>query len=107
MKVRFTEPEEFCEELERDKWDIDRGIVRRTIRYKPLEKVPSVHHVIAVASYSVRGQIVKLECYCGDVWGLRSERDQEVINRAREHLQKVEDACQRLNLEVRAGSLEE
>jgi len=107
MKVKFTEPEEFCEELERDRGDIDRGIVRCTIRYKPLEKIPYVYHVIAVASYSVGGQIVKLERHCGEIWGLRPEEDQKAVDRAQEHLKRVEETCRRLNLEVRAGSLEE
>jgi len=107
MKVKFTEPEEFCEELERDKQDIDRGIVRCTIRYEPTKISPSIRHVIAIASYPVKGQIVKLERHCGEIWGLRPEEDQKAVDRAREHLKRVEETCRRLNLEVRAGSLEE
>lgn len=107
MKVHFNEPSEFCDELEKDKLKVDRGIVRTTFRFEPSKLSPNIHHVFALASYSVDGQVVEMEKYCGDTWGLHTGEDEKVHDRANNYIKTVESACQLCKLEMRAGTLEE
>jgi len=107
MKVHFTSPGEFCAEITKDKDKIDRNIVRSTIRWEGSKMHASIQHVYAVASYSVDGQLVDLLRYCGDVWGVSSGRDHEVIELSQKYLKLVEDTCKGLKIECRAGLLQE
>lgn len=107
MKVHFNEPKEFCEELVKDHLQIERGIVRCTVRYETAKISPNIHHVIALATYSVAGQVVELEQYCGDVWRINKEEDQKVLDQADATIKLVEKFCQGCDLQVRTGHLEE
>lgn len=106
-RVKFNAVEEFCAEMERDKSDIDRRIVRLTHLFQDSRLSPNIQHVLAVATYSVKGQVVRLERYCGDVWRINDEADKKVLDRAEAVHKAIKEACQRLELKVRAGILEE
>lgn len=107
--VKFNSVDEFCEELEKDAVavEVDRNIVRLTNLFTLHSALPNVRHVKVLANYSVQGQIVRLEHYCGDLWGMKVEQDNEVLERAGNAQMTVKAACDRLFLELRAGSLEE
>ncbi len=107
MKVHFTSPSEFCAEITADKDKIDRNIVRSTIRWEASKMSSSIQHVYAVASYSVEGQLVELVRYCGDVWGISTGKDHEVIELSRKYLKLIDDTCKGLKIDYRAGLLQE
>ena len=104
--TRFNVVEEFCTEIENDAPQIDRGIVRITGMSRLSSVSPNIRHIFAVASYSVHGQIVILECYCGDVWGVNKELDQKVYAQEDEVRRAVARTCDALGLQQRAGILE-
>lgn len=105
--VKFNSVDEFCDELQKDAAKVDRNIVRSTNLFTIHSALPNVRHVKVLAHYSVQGQIVRLEHYCGDVWGMREDQDNEVLGRAGKAQMAVKAACELLGLELRAGSLEE
>jgi len=109
MIVKFTSPEEFCQEIEKDAnaKAIGRGIVRCTIRHATSRLSPMILHVDAIATYSVGGQIIKLDHYCGDIWQLNTDDDKKVFDKAKACLSSVEEKCKALDLQVRSGILEE
>lgn len=107
VKVHFTDPGEFCAEIEADKAKIDRNIVRATVRWEPSKMMVTIQHVTMVAYYSVDGQVVELSHYCGDVWGINTGRDEEVVDLAHKHMALVKETCERLEIEYRAGTLEQ
>ena len=84
---------------------IDRNIVRITNRFERPSISPNIHHVTVVATYSVAGQVVRLECYCGDIWG--TDEDDPVLGKAGKVQMDIQEACDRNLIEVRAGLLEE
>lgn len=107
MKVLFNRVNEFCMELKKDSPKIDRSIVRATVRYKISTISPNIQHVFAMATYSVEGQVVELDHYCGDIWGINDTADQKVLDIAKAHLLKVEDTVKTFGCEIRSGHLEE
>lgn len=107
MIVKFNSTEEFCEELRKDAFKVDRGIVRVTNLFRVSGLSPSIRHLIVVATYSAEGQVVKLERYCGDIWGINKEADDKVLSKAQAFHDFIISTCQELCLELRAGTLEE
>jgi len=107
MKVTFNQVEEFIDELERDAGKVDRGIVRCTKLFEASRLSPNIRLVSIFSTYSVDGQVITLTRFCGDIWGINKEKDGEVIAKADEYLKSIEEACKRLELEVRAGALKE
>lgn len=105
--VKFNDVEEFCAEIENDAPEIDRGIVRSTDMSRMSSVTPNIRHIFAMASYSVNGQIVILECYCGDVWGVKQDEDNKVYEKSEKIRQIVTKTCETLGLHKRAGILEE
>lgn len=107
--VKFNNVDEFCEELEKDAAAVavDRNIVRLTNLFTISSPLPNVRHVKVLANYSVQGQIVRLEHYCGDLWGMNNDQDNKVLERAGNAQMTVKAACDRLFLELRAGALED
>lgn len=104
--VKFNVVREFCAEVEKDVAEIDRGIVRITGMSRGSSLSPNIRHIFAMASYSVKGQVVILESYCGDVWGINEKEDQKVYSKEKEVCQAVEEICQKLGLKQRGGILE-
>lgn len=107
MKVQFNEVEEFMEELDKDKTKIDRGIIRTTIRYVNTTGSPNIKSVIACSTYSVEGQVIELNEYCGDVWGLNNELDKAVVNIAEKFMTLIEETATEYGLDLRHGILED
>lgn len=106
VKVKFNQPSEFCYEMEKDASNIDRGIVRTTLSYQVSSMSPNIHHVFAVATYSILDQIIEMEKFAGDIWRVNQEQDDKVLNQAGEYLKKIEDKAKLLKLELRSGRLE-
>ena len=104
--VKFTEVEEFLEELGKDAPQIDRRIVRTTFLFESSAISPKISHVLVIATYTIAGQIVRFERYCGDLWGLNETADQAIKDTGEKCQKEIEEACQRLGLERRAGVIE-
>jgi len=105
--IKFNSVTEFCEEMEKDQHEIDRGIVRITNLYQKSKLSPNIHDLTVLASFSVKGQVIRLERYCGQIWEINTEADQKILERADEIQSLIEHECREAGLEVRAGSLEE
>lgn len=103
--VVFNAVEEFLRELETDKDVIERKIVRLANLYQQSKMTPVIRHLFVVATYKAAGEIVEFKQFCGDLWNM--EQDKKVIERGIELQQKIEEACKRLGLEVRAGMYQE
>lgn len=110
VAVKFNAVEEFCDELEKEASEMPRKIVRLTnsTRLSPLS--PSIKHLSVIATFLITlpsGQhgIVRLERYCGDLWGMG--RDAKVLEEAERLAGVVSATCKKLGLEVRAGVLED
>jgi len=107
MKVTFNQVGEFIDELEKDAGKVERNLVRCTKLFEPSRLSPTIRLVSIFSTYSVAGQVITLTRYCGDIWGINREKDNEVIAKADAYLKSIEKACKHLKLEVRAGMLEE
>ena len=107
MKVKFNQADEFLAELEKDSLFINRRIVRLTNLYEASKLSPNIQHVTFLATYAIDNTIVELRRYCGDIWGINQESDDKVLNKAKNSEQKIENACKRLGLEARSGTLVE
>jgi len=105
MAVLFNSPEEFLEELSKDKDEVYRKIVRITYLSRPSKASPNISHLSVVATARVAGEIYRLERYCGDIWRIE-EQDKPVRDKAVAALTQLEEGCTKLGLEVRAGTYE-
>jgi hypothetical protein len=105
MTVRFYAVDEFLDELERDAAEAERGIVRLTNIYASSATLP-FRHLSVVATYAVRGVVVRLERYVGDLVGTRTH-DDPVVDRATGIQRTIEAKVRDLGLEIRAGTLED
>jgi len=103
--AKFNVVEEFCAEMENDAPEIDRGIVRITGVTRSSLSSP-ISSIYAVASYSIHGEIIILERYCGEIWGINKEEDQKVYAREESIRDAVVRTCSALGLKIRAGILE-
>lgn len=103
--VRFTIPDEFLAELEKDQRLVQRGIVRITHLYRDSTFSPIIRHLSVVATTPIGDDIVRCECYCGDLWQM-TDNDKKVIARAAQLRRELEEGCARLALHVRAGIVE-
>jgi len=114
--VEFTSVEEFCDELRKEKGNIQRRIVRITNLFTPPHLYRNIRHVKVLATFVVgpftsalvpaEAQIIRLERYCGDVWGIQVQ-DDPVFERSRKATEQIEAVCKELGLEVRPGVIEE
>jgi hypothetical protein len=106
MTVVFNSTEEFLEELDKDRKKIDRRIVRLTVLHQESKLSPNIKHLHAMATFLVKGEIVMLSEYCGDIWGIETERNDVTAKRVDDKLGAVETFCKMHRLEVRSGKLE-
>lgn len=106
-RVKFNMVTEFAEEIKKDAEHIDRNIVRVTQSFKQSELSPKIKLVYFIGTYSVDGQVVKLERYCGDVWGVSEDADKVVLDKADMAMGDVEKLCKALGIDCRAGILED
>jgi len=105
MAVLFNSPEEFLEELSKDKDEIYRKIVRITYLSRPSKVSPNISHLSVVATARVAGETYRLERYCGDIWRIE-EQDRSVQEKAKAAFYELRVGCHKLGLEVRAGTYE-
>lgn len=106
--VKFNNVDEFIQELELS--PPDHGIVRATYIFTPSSISPNIRHVQVVATCFITRegdaeQIVRLEKYAGDLWGM-GDVDERVMEKAEEAKSSLESKCRHLNLDVRGGMLE-
>ncbi len=103
MIVSFNSVAEFCEELEKEKDNIDRKLVRLTNSSMMSGRSPSIRHLSVVATFMCGdGMLVRLDHYCGDLWKIENQ-DKPVLELSERILNQVTDKCKSLDLEVRAG----
>jgi len=113
--VKFNSVEEFLEELKKSQ--PSPGIVRVTFLSKQSSLSPNIRHLLLVSTFLLRGwvgaeqrpieDIVRLDKFCGSTWGLNTEEDMKVHERAQAAAKQIEDICKELGYEVRAGVFEE
>jgi len=102
MTVMFHAPDEFLEELLRDRTRIDRQILRITVRHRYGEPFTTVS---VIASAIVEGSIVKLQQRIGE--NFMAEPTSEALNRkVQAALDHLIAAAKTLELDVRTGVYE-
>ena len=102
--IKFNYPDEFIEELTKAK--LAEPIVRLTNLQRMSEKIAPLRSLAVVSTTkAASGDIIRLEHYCGDLWGHERE-DQKTWDRAKAAGDQITKACDELKLEVRAGILE-
>jgi hypothetical protein len=74
--VRFTIPDEFLAELEKDQRLVQRGIVRITHLYRDSTFSPIIRHLSVVATTRIDDDVVCCECDC-DLWQM-ADNDRKV-----------------------------
>lgn len=104
--VKFNVASEFTEELEKDRDQVDRHIVRVTRKFTHSKDISPLRYLSLVATAKVNGDIIRLEKYLGEVWGLESG-DQSTFTRADQVQKQLEGWLEMKGLTVRAGILEE
>ena len=107
MKVRFSVVEEFLAELDEEQNHIEDSIVRLTYQYEQSKSVPFIYHMSVVAGFVVRGKLVYLKQFCGDVWqGEQIDKGEKAKEKAAEIAIQVESKAEALNLSARRGMFE-
>jgi hypothetical protein len=104
LQARFTEPDEFVEDLAHDAALIERGIVRVSKVGRPAMQ-GTITRVSVHAGAIVADRPVVLEHLIGDLWGHAPE-DAKVQARATEVVHDLVVQLVALGLEVRAGMIE-
>ncbi|MBA7520395.1 hypothetical protein ES705_12491 [subsurface metagenome] len=103
--IRFSFQDEYINELKKAK--LEQPIVRLTNLKRPNEKIAPLHSLCVVSTAkAANGDIIKLERYCGQLWGIERD-DEKVWKQAASVHSDIQEACLALKLEVRAGILEE
>jgi hypothetical protein len=103
--VRFSIPDEFLAELEKDQPLVHQGIVRITHLYRDSTLSPVICHLSVVATTRIGDDVVRCEYYCGDLWQME-DSDKKVMAKAAHIRRELEEGCARLALHVRAGIVE-
>jgi len=107
MIVRFNATEEFLEEMEKDRTEIERGVVRLTTLMRADSKTPGITHYLVLATYRRGDEIVKLEHYCGWLWQSSVEAERAEVEKKRDKVyEALEAKAKELALELRGGVFE-
>lgn len=108
--ARFTEVDEYIGELRgehaRSAHAIDRGIVRVSKLARAGGPGGMLTNVTVHAGAFVRGRLVVLERFVGQLWGSGAPGDDEVQDRASEVVAELTAGLRDVGLEVRAGLFE-
>ena len=103
--VKFSFQDEYIDELKKAK--LEQPIVRLTNLQRHSEKIAPLRHLQVISTAkAANGDIIRLERYCGQLWGIDRE-DKEVWERAELVHKEIKEACEALRLEIRAGIFEE
>lgn len=113
MKVKFSTADEFLAELCKEcssasgPYAIDDQILRLTYSYRQDPHVP-LRYLSVVAGVVIRGKVVELHQYVGEVMGdpATHEASRNVKGRAEQIRATVEAKARELQLDVRAGMFE-
>ena len=92
--VRFTIPDEFLAELEKDQRLVQRGIVRITHLYRDSTFSPIIRHLSVVVTTCIGDDVVRCECDCGDLWQM-ADNDKKVTARAAQIRRELVKGCAR------------
>lgn len=104
--VRFSEVDEFIEELNKDYPVVDASpILRITGLFRPGAAAAIRCCYLLATIINPRGELVKLESYCGDLWGQPTIDDKTQAKYEEKRCILVE-AAKSLHLDVRAGMFE-
>lgn len=101
ITVKFNEPDEFIDEIRREKDSLEGRILRITNQYRQSKSLP-LHYVSVIATALARGQIIRMEKYVGETAGM-GEEDKKTVNRAGSVQDDLKTAAAEMGLEVRAG----
>lgn len=104
--VKFNSVEEFLEELEKERGNIRLNIVRLTNVWSPIPNLAPIRALSVVATAKVKEDIIRLNRYCGQIWDIE-HTDKDTYDRAEAVHKRIEEAAEKLGLEVRAGVWEE
>lgn len=107
--IIFSSENELIDELEKDyaeepiKPPQKRPILRMAGLLKPIGNAPAIRRYYLVATMKdPRGDILRLERYCGDLWGIE-EQDKLTHDKAEKLRGAIEKVCEKLFIEVRGG----
>jgi hypothetical protein len=103
MRIKFSAADEFLAELYEERGQVEDGILRLTYVQQQAKGAPYLH-LSMYAGAVVRGKIVELRQYLGDLW--RMSRDDEIKEHAEAIKAKIIEKARELNLAVRAGMFE-
>ena len=103
VRVTFEEPAEWLQEVEEAADQVDRGVIRYTLRYDPPGEGYGMRKVELVAGAVVGGEIVELVAKAGAVWGDNGEADQETKKRVDTWHAQLVDLCGRKGLALKGG----
>ena len=102
--VKFNFQDEYIEELKKAK--LEQPIVRLTNLQRYESAAPLRSLLVICTAKAANGDIIKLQHFCGTLWGIDSQ-DEQVWQRAEVIHSQIKEACEALKLEVRAGVFEE
>ena len=113
MKVKFSTADEFLAELSKEcnsasgPYAIEDQILRLTYSYRQDPHVP-LRYLSVVAGMVIRGKIVELHQYVGEIMGdpVIHKASRNIKGRAEAIRVAIENKARELQLEVRAGMFE-
>jgi hypothetical protein len=103
VRVSYEEPAEFLQELEELAKEVERGIVRYTIRYDPPGEGYGMRTVELVVSAIAEGEIFELVAKAGPVWGDGGDADRATKRRVDEWHAGLVELCGRAGLTLKGG----
>lgn len=98
--VEFASPSDFLAELRKDRWHVDRGIVR-VVECRRASAMSPVLLVSVVGTARVGADIYHVECICGALCGIEVN-DRRVLTKMQKQLQSLRSSCAGLGLDVRS-----
>ncbi len=110
MLLKFNDVTEYCEELKKEKDNVDRKIVRVTNQTGPTSLSPSIRNLSVISTFVVGFSyppvVVRLEYFCGQLWGFENQ-DTLIREKSEKAIKQIEEASKGLGMEVRAGIIED
>jgi hypothetical protein len=103
VRVTFDEPAEWLQEIGEAAEQVDRRVVRFTLRYDPPGEGYGMRRVVLLAGAVVGGEIVELVAEAGAVWGDGGESDQETKRRVDVWHSQLVELCGRAGLVLKGG----
>jgi len=101
--IKFNVADEFIDEL--GKCCLEAPVVRLTNLFRAEPKLPIKNLFVIATTKASNGDIIRLEKFCGQVWGVE-EQDRKTLEKAEQIHDKIQKACEQLKMEVRAGVIE-